>query len=355
LGVTNRKVYKYSWLSEAMKNQYAKGKNFGERDLDLVSPNIKRYIIDRQKYLACNPEYHLRYGSRTKSKLEEEANKHSVSIELVNYSLTKSESVKAKAKEKKRSEKCITNARFWATENYVTPLTYEYLEEVGKRVDPISNPGGFRNGKVRISGSRVSPPSPEKLDRELRIFLWENEMIDNPLERALHAHFNIARIHPFEDGNGRTSRLIQDTILADERLPLAMIHLFERPEYIKRIEEAVYSYHQREGNLCQTASNQLSKLNEIAFRYETLQEEELTKAKKLARNILTYKITPEQNSFYDFIALKVLNGLTEELKRLYPSEREMTKYFKERKKKEQGYSRMARQNRESVYPLKNLN
>ena len=305
------------------------------RPLDLISTNIKGYIENRRKFLTCNPQYFIHYGSMTKSKIEEEANRHSVSIELVDYGLTTSESLKLKAQEKHRSEKNIRNARAWAKQYFSLPLTPDYIENIGKLIDPISNPHGFRKGKVRITGARVSPPSAEKIDRELRIFLWENEQLDDGIEKAIHTHFNIGRIHPFDDGNGRTSRLLQDIILHDERLPIAMISLYERPEYIQKIEAAAFSYNEKEANLNLDMTHKLSSLRELASNYKHLSAAEVEKGKYLAKTLLSYRITPEQHAFYDFIALKVLHGLSEELKRLYPSEEEMIKYLKKTKIKNQ--------------------
>lgn len=324
------------------------------RNIDLVSPNIKRYIEDRQKYLICNPLYFLHFGSMAENKLEEEANRHSVGIELVNFSSSIPRYVKAKAQERKRCKKNIRAARCWAKANYNVPLTIEYIEQVGAKVDPTFNGRGYRMNPGRIKGSRVFPTSPEKVDRELMIFLWENEMIDNPLEKAIHAHFNLARIHPFEDGNGRTSRLIQDVILMDKRLPLAMIPLFERPEYIQKIEGASYSYNQKEAEFTPDLYVRLDKLRELASHYRELDAEDAQEAKNLSWELLSHRVTPEINAFYDFIALKVLNGLTDELKRLYPTDKEMIKYYKKRALMKEKYCETSRQNRASVYPIKNL-
>ena len=48
--------------------------------------------------------------------------------------------------------------------------------------------------------------------------------------------------------------------------------------------------------------------------------------------MLSLKVTPEQNTFFDFIALKILNGLSDNLKRLYPSEKEMITLLKRYKR-----------------------
>jgi hypothetical protein len=41
----------------------------------------------------------------------------------------------------------------------------------------------------------------------------------NPIEKAAYAHIRIVEIHPFMDGNGRTARLLQNTILKEAGCP----------------------------------------------------------------------------------------------------------------------------------------
>ena len=303
-----------------------------DRKFDLVSPNIKAYLRNRMKFLTCNPAYFLGKGSMTKSKLEEEAGRHSVSIELVCFDESNTESKKAKQKEKHRCERNLREARKWALQNYSLPLAKGYVEIAGSLVDPLVNNQGFRKDRVRISDALYSPPSAEKLDREFTIFLWENEGINDSLEKAIHAHLGIARVHPFNDGNGRTARLVQDIILSDSGFPLPMIPIYERPEYIQKIKDATASHYEKEGAIHGRIESILSDLRELATHSDSLSHSQLGRGKYLAKLMLGLKVTPEQNAFYDFIALKILNGLSERLKGLYPTEKAMAKYFKDRNK-----------------------
>ena len=64
------------------------------------------------------------------------------------------------------------------------------------------------------------------------------------LLRALVAHLYIAWIHPFGDGNGRTARLIELTVLANAGVPLPAAHLLSsffnktRNEYYRQLSLA---------------------------------------------------------------------------------------------------------------------
>ncbi|MDR2971909.1 MAG: Fic family protein [Bacteroidales bacterium] len=55
---------------------------------------------------------------------------------------------------------------------------------------------------------------------------------------AFNAHYSLVSIHPFADGNGRTSRLLMNYILAYHKMPLAIVFKEERLDYINALEES---------------------------------------------------------------------------------------------------------------------
>jgi Fic family protein len=57
-------------------------------------------------------------------------------------------------------------------------------------------------------------------------------------ETAFYAHFQFVSIHPFADGNGRTSRLIMNYILACFDLPIFYVYKSNRISYILALEKA---------------------------------------------------------------------------------------------------------------------
>lgn len=85
-------------------------------------------------------------------------------------------------------------------------------------IDYDSNvPGQFRHHNVTV-GAEYSPPSHEQLDRlmdEFIRFINSREVTEGygPLLRAIMAHFYLISIHPFGDGNGRTSRALEAYVL----------------------------------------------------------------------------------------------------------------------------------------------
>ena len=58
------------------------------------------------------------------------------------------------------------------------------------------------------------------------------------LELAFEVHYRFVSIHPFVDGNGRTSRLLMNYILAIFDLPIFYVFKSNRIPYIKALERA---------------------------------------------------------------------------------------------------------------------
>lgn len=71
--------------------------------------------------------------------------------------------------------------------------------------------GVYRNVDVYISGAQHTPPSPNEMYRQIKNFYadlsWKGQQL-NLIELAAWTHGEFVKIHPFPDGNGRTSRLI---------------------------------------------------------------------------------------------------------------------------------------------------
>ncbi|MCI8633455.1 MAG: Fic family protein [Lachnospiraceae bacterium] len=72
--------------------------------------------------------------------------------------------------------------------------------------------GIYRNVEVRISGAGHKPPAPSEMYRQVKDFFadipYKAQL--NAIELAAWTHAEFVKIHPFVDGNGRTSRMIMN-------------------------------------------------------------------------------------------------------------------------------------------------
>jgi Fic family protein/DNA-binding XRE family transcriptional regulator len=86
--------------------------------------------------------------------------------------------------------------------------------------------GRYRKVQVMIQGSSHMPPQPLMIPQEMEeYFVWYeiNKNKLHPIILAAEMHERLATIHPFIDGNGRTSRLIMNLILMQKGYPIANI------------------------------------------------------------------------------------------------------------------------------------
>lgn len=113
--------------------------------------------------------------------------------------------------------------------------------------------GKYRNIQVNINDSEHKPPQaylvPKQME-ELLIWYSANKSILHPVALAAEMHQQLVSIHPFVDGNGRTSRLLMNLILlrygyvianikGDQASRLAYFEALER----SRTEENKESFH----------------------------------------------------------------------------------------------------------------
>jgi Fic family protein len=101
------------------------------------------------------------------------------------------------------------------------PLTEHLIKQfhalILQSIEP-KNAGVYRLQALMISGSSHIPPTHFKVPEEMETCLaWFNQQVQNqtlhPVLLAAEMHERIVSIHPFVDGNGRTSRLIMNLIL----------------------------------------------------------------------------------------------------------------------------------------------
>ena len=100
-------------------------------------------------------------------------------------------------------------------------------------------------GKYRVTQVFVSdhvPPPPSEIDGFMNEFnewlLSRDPEILHPIEFAALAHYKLVYIHPFTDGNGRTARLLMNTILMRAGFPPVIIRFQDRHHYYEHLNQA---------------------------------------------------------------------------------------------------------------------
>lgn len=99
--------------------------------------------------------------------------------------------------------------------------------------------GRFRSSGVRISGANFIPPNALKVpDYITDLTDWVNTSDIDTLIKVAIFHHRLVWIHPFFDGNGRTTRLIFNLLLMKEGFPPAIILRNDRKKYYEALNQA---------------------------------------------------------------------------------------------------------------------
>ncbi|NCS68181.1 MAG: hypothetical protein COW32_08390 [Candidatus Aquicultor secundus] len=96
----------------------------------------------------------------------------------------------------------------------------------------------YRNMMVFIRGSSYVPPSHEKLADLMRSFVTLINEIENPVIKAILAHYLFVTIHPYIDGNGRTARLLMNYFLLSSGYSWITIRADQRTPYFNALKTA---------------------------------------------------------------------------------------------------------------------
>jgi Fic family protein len=104
-------------------------------------------------------------------------------------------------------------------------------------IDPAA--GSFRSHRVLIAGTGFVPPGSQRFPELIpKAFELASRMGIHPVLQAAELHYNLAAIHPFADGNGRTARLLMNYHLLRRGFPHTIIDATQRSEYLAALDEA---------------------------------------------------------------------------------------------------------------------
>ena len=88
----------------------------------------------------------------------------------------------------------------------------------------IKDTNGFRKSKVFIKGADFVPIESKYVPNSMSELLYQYNTSELPLiERIANFHIQFEHIHPFEDGNGRTGRvLINHQLISNNEIPIVI-------------------------------------------------------------------------------------------------------------------------------------
>ncbi len=189
--------------------------------------------------------------------------------------------------------------------------------------------GKYKTSQNRIVGSKLKTTPPYKVSTEvgnLAYSINKNLQGYNSVELAALAHHELARIHPFVDGNGRTARLFCNLILLSRGYPPIIIRAKERKKYFDCLEKAHF------GNLRSFVDFIALRVEESLIIY-TSAFTKTTKNKELLPLSVLAKETPHSQEYLSLLARKGILPATKINDVWHTSREEIEKYMKSVKKK----------------------
>lgn len=143
------------------------------------------------------------------------------------------------------------------------PLAENFIRELHKlilkepyEVDAITPEGQPTKKRVNIGVYKTTPnhvktktgeifrfATPEETPALMNdLIIWYRERIQkedfNPILLAAEFHYKYIRIHPFDDGNGRTARIIMNFILMQYGYPPVIIKTDDKENYFTALQQA---------------------------------------------------------------------------------------------------------------------
>ncbi len=102
----------------------------------------------------------------------------------------------------------------------------------------MEHPGEYRSQQVWIGGSAHVPPAPSEVVPMLDEMFGQIRSIREPVLRGILLHHRLVFVHPFLDGNGRTTRLAANLVLMTAGYPPIVLRVEDRRRYYACLEEA---------------------------------------------------------------------------------------------------------------------
>ncbi len=115
-----------------------------------------------------------------------------------------------------------------------------FIKKINETINKdIKDTEGYRKVQVFIRGSEHIPPSPEKIPNLMNYFVYNyNNDSQDIFTKIAKYHIEFETIHPFEDGNGRTGRILLNYELLKNDLPPVVITKEDRVKYFEFLKDS---------------------------------------------------------------------------------------------------------------------
>ena len=124
--------------------------------------------------------------------------------------------------------------------NPITEWNIKSIHQLVLKDIDDENAGRYRRENVTIKGATHIPPDYIKVPElmEKLILSYQNWKKCHPIIQATLLHGELVKIHPFVDGNGRTSRLLMNLVLMNHGYNPVIIKKEDRLEYYEALDKA---------------------------------------------------------------------------------------------------------------------
>ncbi len=141
--------------------------------------------------------------------------------------------------------KNLESAYRWMLDNVQSCITAPemFIRHInGMILQRIATHGGeYRKGPVKLSGMNFTPPTAGSVPAFMAEFADEvkaGSVGRSVLECAVTLHTKLVWIHPFNDGNGRTARLLLNAYLLSQDLPVIVVNYADKERYLQCLSES---------------------------------------------------------------------------------------------------------------------
>lgn len=162
-------------------------------------------------------------------------------------------------------------------------ITHEIIQKIHEFVTKglIEEVGKYRITNVRITGTKISPPTFDKIPNLMEEYIKNIEKLKlHPVKKAAFIHHEIVRIHPFVDGNGRVARLLTNLFLMKNGYPPIILKKEDRKHYYQVLSYADNNYFSPFANFIAKAVHE----SLLFYLSSLLEDEQLVPLKELSKD-----------------------------------------------------------------------